>query len=211
MSSSPIISFYYQDSIFYAAVPENINSRINQESSSSIFKKIILSITTAVANIFKNLSLVFSFAILFKTVVQNNSSLYSKNQSTHCHLDDFSKTVIIGPIIEELIFRGIIQQTILPVIQKTIRYITPTEYQQCSYLQWINSPSFRVIFANLLFAAVHIKNADSYLDITGALLQVTLIALYPTESILCETTDSLTAPLVAHMTNNFIVWSLLKV
>ena len=137
-------------------------------------------------------------------------------------LPPFIHTVLLGPIIEELIFRGGIQRgtyfTHRMIMQQRGHFtdavmranrnaINDDEVRVASYSRPV-SPTAAIMMSNSAFAAVHIVNAGKYLSTIGAIGQVSKIFAFPIFGILYYTTGDMVAPITAHMTNNGIAWSL---
>ncbi len=114
---------------------------------------------------------------------------------------DILDIVIVAPIVEEVLFRGFIQEG-LSILQSCIKQILSVASLKSHTISWLLSPACRIVVVNSLFAAAHFGNIHHGFTIVQAAVQVTLIVLTPVYSILYETTDSLSAPIVAHMTNN---------
>lgn len=115
----------------------------------------------------------------------------------------FTESSVIVPILEEIVFRGIVQN-IVAVSQRALNWCMPQCIKTNRVFIWIVSPSCRILVVNLLFAAVHLGNGGGYLTLLGAAVQVISILWSPRYSILHKTTGNIVAPIFAHMTNNAI-------
>ncbi len=94
----------------------------------------------------------------------------------------FADIVIILPLIEEILFRGVLQ----------------------TYLSFrIKSSTIQILGSGLPFGAIHLTNSKNQ-GLLSAIRQSSRIVLFPGHSILYATTGTLFAPIAAHMTNNFI-------
>lgn len=102
---------------------------------------------------------------------------------------------IIAPILEEIAFRGIAQNS-LSLWQRGVNWITPSYILKTRICKWLTSPSARICSITALFAFVH-----------GSLDQNIMLVFNPIESVLHETTGNIVAPIFAHLTNNLIVFS----
>ena len=129
------------------------------------------------------------------------SGLPSNDASRYKPIHKQITSGISNAIIEELIFRGIIQNS-LGISQQAIKYVTPESLQDNRFFQFIQSPCARVLTTNVIFALTHFINAKGSLSTAGATSQIACILLYPMCSTLYETTGDLFTPLVAHTTNN---------
>jgi hypothetical protein len=124
--------------------------------------------------------------------------------------------VLTAPIIEEVFFRGILQNG-AHGLQVLSQKILPARMQNNRIFKWLTSPSARVLVPNSLFAGVHLLNGGGYLSSGGALMQAGKIFIYPVESILFETTKkpsssvssffengvlAMVAPMTCHIANN---------
>lgn len=118
-------------------------------------------------------------------------SKFIKNTSRSLEIKDYSFTfiVIILPIIEEIMHRG--------VFQRSLRLIPSLRI------------SSRIVVAASLFATTHLFNSGGYLNKLEAIVQCLTILLYPTESIVYEKSGLLMS-IVSHITNNLISILLIK-
>ena len=112
---------------------------------------------------------------------------------------------IIGPFIEEIFFRGIVQNSV-SVAQKMMRFYMPSCFRG-RITDWITSPQARVLTVNALFGAIHLSNGGSYLSSKGAIRQTIISMIFSQQAGLYETTDSLIAPFAAHATKNTLIYS----
>lgn len=111
-------------------------------------------------------------------------------------------TVIFGPIIEEVIFRGVLQNGFAE-LQRWVAGLLSVQNLKGQVWTWIVSPSCRILTTTSLFAAVHLGNIGVGFPLYKAITQATLICLWPVYSILHETTGGIYTSIIAHATNNF--------
>ena len=163
----------YKQSIFFAANSEAILKEQNKYKDLSWLGKVKVGSIYGVSR---------AGAIIFIPIV---ASLYIRGLpdfNSKCDrnelMDELCIKSVIVPIVEELIFRGIIQRI----------------FQSIPFL----SPAMQVIGSNLIFSAVHLTNGG-----IASVLQAFLLFLFPSMDILYKTTSSITAPMIAHITNNF--------
>ncbi len=106
---------------------------------------------------------------------------------------------LVGPLIEEVFFRGVLQNG-LKIAQRTGQKIfTPLQGKTA---EWIFSPQARILAINALFAAAHLSNARGPSSTIVAIRQIIFCALFSTEARLYETTGKLHVAIASHMTNN---------
>lgn len=218
-NGSSIYNLFFDNSIFHALSEKYIEVEKNRNKELSIGKKIKLGIRTAVANfgpklaVFCLMDTIIRIAqgifetkgtILDKNNKSKNYAFYDDNESIENKALEYLFVSVIGPLIEELYYREIIQGS-LAVVQSLInKHLTDRE-KNSKYFQWILSEKCRVLIANTFFAFGHLDNAGGYLSNAGAICQSSSIFFRPTHSILYETTNqSLIAPLFSHITNNFL-------
>ena len=116
----------------------------------------------------------------------------------------FGRIGIIGPFIEEIIFRGILQNS-LSSAQKMMRFYMPVCLRG-RITDWVTSSQARVLAVNGLFGLIHLRNGGGYLSSRAAIRQAITHMIFSQESALYETTDSLIAPFAAHVTNNTLAY-----
>lgn len=121
----------------------------------------------------------------------------------------FLAVVLKGPVAEELIFRGLLQNAIY-LIQEGAKRVAPESLTENHIFVWLTSDSCRIIATNLTFAAVHMMNAGLYLSTAGAISQVAVIVLFASQSLTYETTGDLGSAMSSHIANNFIAYCLMK-
>ena len=117
----------------------------------------------------------------------------------------FFSVVIVAPLLEEVLFRGIGQNSVA-VVQKIFKCFTPKGLRGNRVFKWMRSPQARILLVNGLFAGSHYWSNQEWLGRRGAAVQSLLIMLYPTQSVLHETSNNIVAPMGSHIANNGIVW-----
>jgi hypothetical protein len=120
-----------------------------------------------------------SFLIESIRPVKNDEGLYSDDEY------NFKDMVLFASLGEEIIFRFLLQNAFSMALNNY-------------------PPSYPIITAHMLFAAMHLLNATKPSQRRQAVKQVACIALFPVQSILFYTTAGLAAPIAAHMTHNFL-------
>lgn len=130
----------------------------------------------------------------------------------------FKSIALTAPLIEEIVFRGGIQRSfhfVQNMARRNLQGHSPriaqevkNHYNNDENPNFLVNPSSAILLSNTLFAAVHLRNAGSYLTASQAIMQCTNIFLTPVYGILFYTTGDLSAPVAAHMTNNGLVYSL---
>lgn len=114
----------------------------------------------------------------------------------------FFSTVIVAPVVEELVFRGGVQNGI-DKAQKWAKRHFSVASQKTPWFRMLTSRAARVIGTNIPFALANLAVAPLSLS---SITQVALMFLYPTYSILYETTNDLRFPIGAHIANNGASW-----
>lgn len=111
---------------------------------------------------------------------------------------------LLMPVLEELIFRGIFQNSVAYLQNKMNQY-APEKLKDSHIVKWITSPSARILLVNSLFAAMHIFNTeDGYLSLAEAVASIATIFLFPTHSIQFET-HGMIATITNHIAHNSLV------
>lgn len=113
--------------------------------------------------------------------------------------------LVISVVIEEVLFRGIVQNLLEGSQKIAVRGI-PQSLQNNRVFKWFTSPSARIVIANTVFAAAHLFN--DYQSTKSNIQQFMFIMLLPVEGILNETTGDIIAPIACHSTNNSLAWLL---
>lgn len=113
------------------------------------------------------------------------------------------------PIIEELAFRGVLQNYIW-VIQEVAAFRFHISKKSGRIAQWLISPGCRILVTQIVFASVHLGNRGKYVSTAGAVTQFVCIILSPTYSFLYESTDNFFVSISSHMVNNLIVLAALR-
>lgn len=173
----------YKDSIFEVL---KISSReLNRYRNQTLFENTVYGIQSQLIVLCKRV--LISLPLVYGISKQPKSSVSVS----------FWKAVIIGPLIEEIFFRGIEQNSI-----RYIQTFLPTP---------LSSAAIRIILTSTLFALPHLDNGGIYLTSIQATVQALLLILYPTESVIYEQTNSIIVSCIAHITSNFCVLMLSKV
>jgi len=128
----------------------------------------------------------------------------SLNQAAKIPHYEYSVTVfdavILAPVMEELIFRVILQNAI-QASQAGLKAIAPQRLQEMYIFQAITSQKGRIVAITTLFAVIHLANAPFIAANTLAL--TTVIILFPVCTLAYER-GGFEASWAAHMTNNLI-------
>lgn len=116
-----------------------------------------------------------------------------------------SKTiVIVAAIVEEICFRGLLQNSI-SLTQNTFQAYSPEYLSDSKQFNWIFSPSLKILLVNTIFALSHMSKVDSNPNRRlSKMIQFLRIVLRPNESILHHTTGNIVAPIFSHIVNNLI-------
>lgn len=198
-----IVQFFYRNSIFEAADNEAIAKRTAEERTMTVFQKFLLGIIEGAHAFIKSFIIGFSISLITKAnFIPKTSMLLNSVIMTN----SFRTVVFLGPIYEECLFRGFFQN-VFKYYQLDIKREEAKKTNSLKdnhIFKWLTSPSCRILVVNFIFAYTHLSNAGGYLTLAGAITQMALICLYPTNSVLYETTGNFVVPLIAHMTNNFI-------
>ncbi len=109
-----------------------------------------------------------------------------------------TEILFTGPILEELLHRQVFHQFLIYLGKK----VDPNPTQR----RWIDklyaTPSARILTSQLLFSALHLRNAGTIASTASAVTLAVEIFFNPVESILFETTRYLGTSLAAHMVHN---------
>jgi hypothetical protein len=108
----------------------------------------------------------------------------------------FLQNVVVLPVVTEILFRGVIQNSLRQIQEVTKSHRIPSQIQS----KIITSPMTMILAPNMLLA-LYIAQ-QSY-------LRAALVAFYPTGSILhFMTGDKICAPIAANVTSSFIAFTL---
>jgi membrane protease YdiL (CAAX protease family) len=171
-------------SIFAALNNEELEKERTAYQNSTLLQRVKVGVIAGM----KSVALGIIISILLP---KDKPSAMSEQYREHINNSSILLLAFIGPLLEELMCRGVIQQ-VIGKMQSVIDPYVPHSFK------WLTSPSARIVAANTYFAYAHISNTGSF----GAQCQGHF--LRPTCSILYETTGGLVAPITAHMTNNLI-------
>lgn len=182
--------FFYKHSIFQLLDVQKYERKVGKYEHDTMMTKIKYAVNSQLIVQFKKLCIVILLPYIVSTLL--------KEKPASSKLTDlsFMTIVVICPLIEEVVFRGILQN----LLKKGQQHL-PTQ---------LASASLRVALIGALFACVHLPNGGDYLSKTRAIAQCAAIMLYPNFSSLYEKTGSFVPGLIAHMTNNFICYSICK-
>jgi membrane protease YdiL (CAAX protease family) len=186
------------------------NERLENDRKENLNKSFLNKISIGVINGCKGFALNIVISEIFVCVIYLISNLETDNVTVDISLASFTEIALAIPIIEEMIFRLFLQNTIR-LVQFTATCITPDVIQKTRVFIWLTSPSCRVILVSAAFAYVHLGNGGAYLSTAEAVAQVATFLFDPRESVLYETTNSFVTPVASHITNNAICWALLKI
>lgn len=122
--------------------------------------------------------------------------LTQSKEKNHPGENSFLQNVVVLPILTEVFFRGLIQNSLRQIQEAVKSLSTPSQ----SGSKIITSPIGTILAPNTLQALYTAQ--QSY-------LQAAFIALYPTGSILHFITgDKICAPIAAHITSSFIAYTI---
>jgi hypothetical protein len=189
-----IKSFFYSNSIFQAFDAKKIEADKEKNKTLSTIDHIKEGIFAGIQSFFRG--------FIIATVAYIAAARFLPTTNFIEEAPDFLGEVIVGPIIEEGIMRGIFQNGV-GALQKLAAWAAPVEWKENRIFTWMTSASFRIAATQLVFASLHLTNLG-YLSTAATIAQVAMIAFDATESILYETTGSLLAPTTAHIMHNFI-------
>lgn len=190
-----IKSFFNNYTIIHAVNNPRIEEEFQQDKNSNLATKLKKGIYVEAKTFIQRFVIFTALSTLAKQLKQSNGINNIKEPI------GFIYEVIIGPIVEEIIFRGILQNG-MHYAQKFAKWAAPRFIRNTRVFEWLTSPSARILGANSLFALVHLGNK-------GAVRTVALVGtilLMPRMSILHETTGNIAAPIVCHMTHNLSCW-----
>jgi len=172
-----IKNIMYKQSVFFAANSEAILKEQNKYKDLSWLGKVkvgsIYGVSRAVAILFIPIVILFSVG-----GVSNFNTKFNRNELIKL-IQEIILCGVVCPIIEELLFRGIIQRI----------------FQSIPFL----SPAKQVIASSFIFSAIHLINGG-----IGSVVQAFRIFLFPSHDILYKTTSSITAPMICHMSYNTV-------
>lgn len=203
-----IKNIFYRNSIFFALNNEAITDEAKkyQHLQESKFTNDVtlfaIGFKEGVLNILPRFLLAFTTINLVTNI--NKLTINRPLETPPSVAPNFSLYgLIAGSIAEEIIFRGVLQSSIVK-LQKFGASTISEDWQKNKAIKWITSPSASILLANSVFALAHLSNSGGYLSTTGAILQISGIFLLPTQSNLAETTGGLMAPIGSHISNNLI-------
>lgn len=189
----------------YTIVHALDNSRLERESEEyknlSLRSKIALGAYVGATAASKGL---FIAAMLSMLVFQN----YANESGERFSFRDsfFWEVSTVGPILEEIAYRGIMQNGMRyaqRLAQRAAQFEKTGTLKNNRVFQWITSPSARVLASGTFFALTHLPNGG---PINGLLTQALRILSLPDASILHETTGNIAAPIANHVVNNLFVF-----
>lgn len=182
--------YFYKDSIFQVFENQKYERQVGKYKNEPMINKITYALNSHL--IVQSKALVVGSILPYVV-----SKLVNEKPATVKFTDcSFLTMVISGPLLEELIFRGILQNS----IRKVQQYVPKP----------LAIASIRIAVTSALFAGMHLLNSGDYLSKSDAITQCAMILLYPSYSTLYEKTGSLIPGIVAHMANNFVVYSICK-
>ena len=200
-TTSSLKNFFLDGSIFKAVDPAYVNAKKNKYKDLTYIQKLGVGFKTGVLDFFKCIILIeiVSIPIIFSIVLYNHSQISSVSKLTERAFsliaNKYFVRAVLAPYSEEQVFRGILQNVVYRA-QELAKSLFPQ-----AKFRWLTSPSFRILLVNSLFSFVHLSNLATQ-DPVVVFFQVGRIFFYPTQSLLYETTNSLGAAVVEHITNN---------
>lgn len=105
-------------------------------------------------------------------------------------------TLLIGPIFEEVVFRGVIQNSIKFLSNKL------SSLTENRTIHAICSPTSTILSTNTLYALRHLAYSGNYLCTTESIVQLSTTFVFPSFSIKQETSENLLVPISMHMMRN---------
>ncbi len=186
-----IIKYLYKDSILEVLNIQKYEQKLQKYRNENLTTKIIYGIKSNVSVLFKSIIISSMLPYILSKFINDQPILeLNKNISLW-------STLIIGPLCEEILFRGIEQNSI--------------KYLQQYLPEPLSSTSLRIIVTTMLFASIHLFNAGIYLTKSQAITQCLILILYPHLSAIYEKTDSLFVSCIAHISSNLLVTMLIKI
>jgi len=111
-----------------------------------------------------------------------------------------AEAVILGPFLEEMIFR-IIGQNGVRLAQFGVQKLCPSRWDKTIVMRAITSQKTRIVIISAIFATVHLTNAPFLA--AGTLALLTAIVIFPTSTMAYER-GGFEASWMAHMTHNLL-------
>ena len=182
--------FFYKKSIFSILDTQNYERKVGKYQNEPMMAKIKYAVKSQLLVQGKELCVITGLQYVVAKIVRETPATV---KFTDC---SFMLMVVVCPLIEEVIFRGILQN----VVRKIQQYVPKP----------LAKAAIRIAITGALFAGAHLMNGGDYLSKTEAITQCAIIMLYPNFSRLYEKTGSLLPVIVAHMANNFVCYSICK-
>lgn len=193
--------YFYEHSLFQALSPESLEEQKAVLEQKSAVEKAGFVFDATMRGIVK--------ALLIANVVTLTANALFDHQTPgaqEAHLQSFHHSicsawsVIAYPLYEEFVHRLVIQNSIGYLQQYAGSWI-PTSLKESGVVQWLCSPSAKIVASESIFAGMHLNNIGS-LSASQVAGQVAMIALQPTAAILHETTGSIAYPTLFHVLHN---------
>lgn len=142
--------------------------------------------------------------LLYVPQITTLLAIYSLNVAAeipkYSYTVTFFEAVLLAPIIEEMIFRIVIQNSV-HLAQAGLQAIAPKCISETRVFQAITSQKGRIVLITTLFAVIHLTNAPFLA--AGTLALTTTIILFPICTLAYER-GGFEASWAAHITHNFI-------
>lgn len=197
-------NFFTDYTIAHALDNSRIQRELEESRNKSLASKITQGISVGVDGLTKAIVIGFLISIVAKQFFDStNDGSKAENENTGEGLG-FIYSTFTGPILEEILFRGILQNGV-GCVQKLAKWVAPQLMKKTRLFNWLISPSSRVLVANSLFAYIHLYNKGHSMSTADTVVQVGSIFLTPNSSILYETTGNLAAPIACHISNNLCI------
>lgn len=200
INSFSLRGFFSDHTVAHAIDNQRITEEVQLNRDLTFFQKckkgFEVGVKGAIQGLFISMSIYQLTKLFFDTT--DNTRGYSTGEGA---VSDFKINCIMFPVVEEIVFRGIIQNG-ASCFQKIGNYIAPSALKNTRAFQWLTSPASRILGSNALFALAHLSNSGTAMSLAGAAAQTLKISLHPSFSILHETTGDIIAPIAAHIVNN---------
>lgn len=201
-------NFFTDYTIAHALDNSRIQRELKETRNKSLASKIAQGIDVGIDGITKSIVIGFFISLVAKQFFDTTNDGSQAENGSAGKGPDFISAVFTGPILEEILFRGILQNG-MGYVQKIAKWVAPQLIKKTRLFKWLISPSSRVLAVNSLFAYVHFYNKGYSMSTADAAVQVGSIFFTPKSSILYETTGNLAAPIACHISNNLYVQCLL--
>lgn len=185
--------------IFHGLDSERLEHDKKEYKDATYFSKIRLGISMGAQGFLVSLVVNTVANILIETRGKTSGNLLSIS---------YTQLVAVA-VIEEIIFRFLIQNAIELIQNTAVHYASDSLKENRAFI-WVTSPSCRVLATSAIFAAVHLTNGGTYISVAGAAVQAFTILINSNETVAYEISGDFITPVVCHITNNTIVYGLIK-